>query len=745
MITPYFLPFEYPARKHNRTHRVWVAPVSAKQEELWGTLVALIRLPDDTTNPDTATSTLCDLFTKLYYPSSITRRVNNAQGTDREIRFEEMLQELNTSFENPERFGIPESEDSEFDILLGIIHTDGVLFSSHQTQAVWFLKRFDPTDEEEERMERISDKSGRDQFFSSVITGSLQGGETLVLANSTFFDMWSQDTVIHLIDTAKSTEELVETLYSLGRQKELRQEASALLILGLDPETEEEITEDQDEEGDEEPDVASLTRSVVVSVTPLMRTTIHGLWLGARWSGKNLVKALQKMRESSVRLPSLGRWLVKAFTSIAGGTLRILAMIWSAMRTFFLLIALGVTVMIGASTQQDALGEILRTEPFARWTHMVGSITNATSTNRTLKGISAVMVLAILLVATMVTRFQYERVQQAQRNRAAEIEQKAVQARAGLIYGNDRDAKRLLEEARALLKDLPDRNADQSHQKIVTELDSVAKQLRHEIELGTPIVDIAAPAGAQRLALNQQVLLTVSPTAVGVFDHAALKAKPTPRSVPLPPTAIQSIRSVEMPSSGVVLIHDGNKVHRVAVGQKTSLTTVTIPSQVGNARTTYNNRLYAVDALATTIIRLAPSGSGWTKPEPWLTSGDASVPTNPLFMAVDGSVYLATGSSVYKYYRGAQEPFLFSVEPPLASLQSFRLAAHSPTLLLVDNHNRIIIVNKGEDNKENGGRVRAQLIHSSWKNLKDAVMDGKAKIVTVLADGRIQQFKLPAF
>ena len=166
---------------------------------------------------------------------------------------------------------------------------------------------------------------------------------------------------------------------------------------------------------------------------------------------------------------------------------------------------------------------------------------------------------------------------------------------------------------------------------------------------------------------------------------------------------------------------------------------------ISTARSTFNNRLYAVDKASSTIVRLAPTGSSWGKPEPWLTSPSATVPTNPLFMTLDGSVYLATSSSVYKYYRGEQQPFLFSVEPALESPRSFALALHAPLLALVDARNRIIVLNKGDDKKENGGRVQAQLIHAQWKNLQDAVIDAKTKIVTVLADGRIQQFTLPSF
>lgn len=749
VMTPYFLPFEYPLRKNQRTHRVWVAPVSSRQEELWGTLVLLITLPEDTTNPETISNNLCDLATKLYYPSSAVKRVTQSQTKEREMQFEEMLQELNDSFLNPERFGLPQNDKRAFDVLVGLIHPDQVLFASHRKQSVWFLERFDPTNSEDERLEKITDHSSGDPFFSSVITGSLQTGETMIMASEHFFASWSPETVVHLVDTAKSTEELVETLHTLGKQHDVTQESCALIILGLDDSTTENFDNTQDEGtnedgGDNEApeDVKALTRSVVVSMTPLMKTTAHALWLGARWSGKNLVKGLQKMRESSVHFPTLARAVMKGSTRLAVNTLRILSMTWSAIRTFFLVVAVGVVSMIGSPTQQEALWEHLRTEPFARWTRLAPS--SAQVSPRWVKTLSIVLVLMVLLTATMLTRHQYERILEQRRMQTQTIVQKAVEARAGIIYGNDRDAQRLLEEARDLLKELPERTNDPIQENIKKELDAVAKQLRHEIELGKPRVDIPALEGAQRLVLNNQVLLAIAPSTIGVYDHAALKAKPVPRKIPLPLNAIERIDSVEMPTATQALIHNGTHIHKVVVGPKTSLSTSTLPASVSTRRSTYNSRLYAVDSGNTTIVKLSPAGASWSTPQPWLAAG-AVLPTNPTLLAVDGSIYLATSTALYKYHQGQAQPFLFSVEPALQSPRRLTLVNNASIFLVIDQYNRILVVDKGDQKKENGGRVHAQLVSSAWKNLQDAVIDNKTKTLTVLVDGRIQQYALPSF
>ncbi|GEM_PF-5952651 len=745
MADCYFLPFEFPERAPNRTRRVWVAPVSSRQQDAWGTLAAVVHLPAGIANADRIFNELCDLFTSLYYPTSHVPRgklTPEQLSESRNIQFEEVLQELNTTLTNPERFGLGSRGLEEFDILLAVIHSDEILVSNHRRGQAWFLGNIDNEHASEgDRLECLTRSAAKHkEFFSDVTSGNMEMGETLILASEGFFTVWSPDTIAHLVDTAKSTEELLEVLEQSGSDQEAGEQA-ALFILGLNPEELDDAAEEPVERKAAAalPDARALAQQAVLSVTPLFQSVVSSTKLGARWSLRASMRSLRWMIDHRNNVPEA---FAMAWTKIRR-VLNIIPSIilgaWSLLRTFALLLALGVSVLIVHKPSQEGFIRALEQERAARLFRMVSS---ETIVMPWIRSISVGLIVFILLGAGGLTRLQYERTSVQEKQQQTTITEKTTQAQARLIYGNDTEAKTLLEEARLLLNQLPERSGDPTKASIAKEVEELSRQLRHEIELTNPTATVKTSSETKKLAFSNGTLVAASPTSLAIYDGRSLKTKNIPRTVALPPTLIKSLDHVEI-SGSTVLLHDGNRIHKISlIDKKPTPITITLPKGVGTVHTVYSGRLYSTDTTARQILRLNQAGNGWSTPTAWMDK-TTTLPNGITHIGVDGSVFITTANSISKYYTGKPEAFTASIEPSLQNPQALIVTDTYAFLFVTDEHNRIVVIDKGEKKAQIGGRTVAQLVNPRWTILKDAVIDTKSKIVTVLVNGTIEQYPLP--
>ncbi len=748
MADCYFLPFEFPERAPNRTRRVWIAPVSSRQQDAWGTLVAVVHLPDDIANAERTFNELCDLFTSLYYPTSHVPRgkmTPEQLSESRNIQFEELLQELNSTFTNPERFGLGSRGLEEFDILLAVIHSEEILVSNHRRAQAWFLGLLDNEHASEgDRLECLTRAGAkRKEFFSDVTSGSIETGETIILATEGFFDIWSPDTVAHLVDTSKSTEELVDVLEQSGNEQEAEGHA-ALFILGLNPDeegttTDEEITS---QKPTPLPDARALAQQAVLSVTPLFQSLVHTTKIGARWSIGASLRSFRWMIDHRHDVPgALSIGITKTRNALA--VIPSMATVClSFIRTIALLLGLGLSVMIAHKPSQEGFTLALEQERAARLLRIVSSGEPPHAT-RWIRHLSVGFIIILLLGAGGLTRFQYDRILVHEQQKQQVIAEKTTQAQARLIYGNDTEAKTLLEEAQLLLNQLPDRSGDPTKSSIAKEVEELSRQLRHEIVLGTPSATVPTSAETMRLGFSNGTLVVASPVSLSVYDGRALKTKHIPRTITLPPTLVKSLDAVEI-SGSTVLIHDGNRVHKIVLtDKKPTPVTITLPPGVGSIHTVYNGRLYSTDTKARQLLRLNPAGNGWGTPTIWLDPTSPELPSGITRIGVDGSMFVATATTISKYFQGKPEGFTTGIEPALKNPRSLVVPDAYPSLFVVDDHNRIIMLEKGEKKDQAGGRTVAQFVKPEWTVLKDVAIDTKSKLITVLIDGAIEQYALP--
>ncbi len=755
MAESYFLPFEFPHKATSRTRRVWVAPVSSRQQESWGTLCAILQLPSSA-NTNHLYTKLCDLFTNLYYPTTLSARTKqNASelGHARTLQFEQMLQELNESFTNLERFGIDPREADEFDVLVALIHPDEVLLANHQGANAWFVNAIGDQPGEDSRMEQLTNSTNGKDFFSSVTSGTITSGETIILASADFFSQWKSERVIHQIDTAESTEELLEVLEQQGVNAGADAQA-ALFILGLSPEgqdQQEEVDESEEPDQQQQPlppktparphtrPMRTAAQATVLSVAPIFRFLAQAVIRSLRWLASSLVSGSRWLFKNRHELPQISNNIAHQIQKGVRWITMALLWCWSLLRSILLLLGFGVATIIGHTAGKDAFTKQLESEPAIRSMGLESLVEQRSSA---VNAIAIALVLFIIAGAGATTRIQYTRVKQLEQNQRQEIQEKITQAQGPLIYGDDTKAKSLLEQARILLNELPDRANDPTKSQIQKELDELARQLRHEVALPAPTVRITAAAGASAMAASPTTLAVVSPSAVAVFDARDLARKRVPRIIKLPAGLIQNIGSVNITTT-TLFIHDGGRVHRVALDGKSPPATVTLPSTIGGVRTLFNNRLYAVDTSGRQLLKLNATGTTWANPSVWFTDPALRLPPGVTAIAVDGSVYAATDRDVVKYHQGKPEPFTTTIEPPLKGPNHLKAPENSPSLFLLDQQ-RIVVLDKGLTKKERGGLTIAQLVDKNWMQVQDIVVDPKLKTLTVLSDGAILQYPLPA-
>ncbi|MBI5135560.1 hypothetical protein HZA86_05010 [Candidatus Uhrbacteria bacterium] len=762
MAESYFLPFEYPHKSTSRSHRVWVAPVSSRQQESWGTLCAVVQVPSSA-NADHLFRQLCDLFTKLYYPTTIATRTKQSQSDQahaRTLQFEQMLQELNEDFVNLERFGIDARERTEFDVLLALIHPDEVLIANHVGAHAWFVGANGQGPSEDFRMEQLTNENNGEDFFSSVTSGTLSSSETIVLATGDFFSYWRPERVIHQIDTAESTEELLEILEQEGNDSQAQPQA-ALFVLGLSPETQSEPEEGEDEEPvSESGEVSSrptrpgthtttspqsngrqlhqAAQATVVSLAPILQFFANAVIRSVRSLGVGSVRAVRWLVRNRHELPQVAKTIADRFQRAIRWVVMVLLWCWSLVRSVLLLLGFGVATLIGHTAGKDAFAKQLEKEPAMRSARLTTAIQQQSNVAN---AIAIGMVLIIIAGAGAVTRLQYSRLKQLEQDQRQEIEQKITQAQGPLIYGDDTTAKSLLEQARALLDQLPDRANDPTKSQIQKELDELAQQLRHEILLPAPTVTIPAIEEAAAMAATPTTFVVASTSQVAIFDARDLARKRVPRIIKLPAGKIQTISSIDLTTT-LALIHDGPNVHRIPLDGKSPMTTVALPSTVGRVRTLFNSRLYAVDAAGKQLLKLNPASNTWAKPTVWFTDPALQLPRGLSAIAVDGAVYASTDHDVVKYYQGKPELFTTTIEPPLERPQHIIAPENDPNLFVLDSK-RVIVLDKGATKKERGGITVGQLVDKRWNQVQDFVVDTKLKHLIVLADGNILQYPLP--
>lgn len=157
----------------------------------------------------------------------------------------------------------------------------------------------------------------------------------------------------------------------------------------------------------------------------------------------------------------------------------------------------------------------------------------------------------------------------------------------------------------------------------------------------------------------------------------------------------------DAPSPNLVSIHGSNVftlassgLVRVETGSKQQKVIVEDVSVISNAvdMVAYAGNIYILDSGSKKIWKIAPSGSGYTRPQPYLSENE-TIPLSVLRMAIDGSVWVLGENRVKKYVRGAEEFITFEgLDDPLINASDIFIDDISNYIYLYDSGSSRVVI-----------------------------------------------------
>jgi hypothetical protein len=328
---------------------------------------------------------------------------------------------------------------------------------------------------------------------------------------------------------------------------------------------------------------------------------------------------------------------------------------------------------------------------------------------------------------------------------ASSIKQKIDSAEASLIYRDEERAIGLLEEATAMIDQLPGKNDAQKQLKevLIGKVAAKYEAMRKEIRLGAP--DILASIATEqepapklvRLAESTDTIWAASATGA-VFkisrkDGTSSKAGGTPEGKH-PNIFLTTTANTLLAWGG------GGKLASIPFSgpaTEKNINLGTEPLEVADADT-YNGRLYLLDPTHNRIIRVDPVIQGYGPPQFYLK--DATDVSAAVSLTIDGTIYvLMRDGRIIRLIKGTQDPFTAGrVDPAPGAPRKIRTWEESNYIYVLDaSPNRLICFDKQT------GALIAQYSSESLHGATDFLVDEKARVALFAVGNQVLRFSLP--
>ena len=150
---------------------------------------------------------------------------------------------------------------------------------------------------------------------------------------------------------------------------------------------------------------------------------------------------------------------------------------------------------------------------------------------------------------------------------------------------------------------------------------------------------------------------------------------------------------------------------------------------------TYRENFYLLDSKAKQIWKYVPSGAGLSNPQSYL---EKKFKDNPVSFAVDGAVWAATKSKVYKFFGGKEDKFSLKGAPiGFSNITDIYTAEGVKNLYILDkSEGGVFVIEKSS------GKYLGFYKSSSTASAKALVVDEPNKTAYVLVKNEVRSFKL---
>ncbi len=319
---------------------------------------------------------------------------------------------------------------------------------------------------------------------------------------------------------------------------------------------------------------------------------------------------------------------------------------------------------------------------------------------------------------------------------------KKNRAEADLVYGNESEARRLLQEANDILVSLDEKTKGRKQAKaeLKQSLGEIQVKLKHEKTIDH-LTEIGAPPGGDLRAialLNNQIFVAdKNATVVWRINPDTREQKrialPNASSTPIVVAATTG-------KDTVLLLTDAHGLFSVnPVSDKiTSLPLAAKRAKSLTSMVLYNRRLYALDPIGNMVWKYSPASSGFTQESAYLKQNTNNL-NDASSIAIDSNIYVAfKNGKLTRYLSGVEDPWTPPViDPPLTSLGGIWTSLDSDRLVLTDpTGKRVIVIRKD-------GQLISQIVSPEFQSPRDVVGDLTSKKIYVLDGQRVVMFDLP--
>lgn len=320
------------------------------------------------------------------------------------------------------------------------------------------------------------------------------------------------------------------------------------------------------------------------------------------------------------------------------------------------------------------------------------------------------------------------------------IEDKILAAEASLIYRNNDEAQRTLEEAATALEALPRDTNEHTNEatRLATELETLQARIRG-ITIVSPTV-----VGDLRDIESTASLLSATGTINGIIGLAdnlnVYKLDPLSQAWLKQETVngpISRIESSTTVGADVIVVDATQQLGRVDL---TALTMNPIASGTNNMAsvediTAYNDALYALTGTGQQVVKMRQQGPNFEAGTAWINARTTDL-TTARAIAIDSSVYILLANDIVKFTSGREQDWqTATVDPPLSQPIDLWTAFESPHLYVLDPAEKRILVIVKET-----GAVQAQYVADAFAGAIGFVVEEATSKITVITATQALEF-----
>jgi|GEM_PF-5487884 len=318
----------------------------------------------------------------------------------------------------------------------------------------------------------------------------------------------------------------------------------------------------------------------------------------------------------------------------------------------------------------------------------------------------------------------------------AAIQAKRDAAEASMIYKDEDKAWNELYEAETAAKALP--QTDEAQKKTVTDLlaqiEADREKLRHVTRLDdlSALASLPDDAGSGVTVLAGKTLVSFVGDRGGVMNWDIAKRSLSPAVAAF--LTDGNIKRAMMIGIGLDYFTGKALLERAATS--TSKSSVSLPG--GNEATavqTWNSRVYALSASGKQVYKGAKTDAGWNLSSAVIKS---ALPDGMADISIDGSVWVAGGSTVKRYLAGDEEAFAMKrMDPAPQAISRIWTSVSGDYVAVYDRDlKRLYLLSKSGD-------LKTQYAGGPMDDLKDVSIDDKGKGLWILTSRSLFRTELP--